>query len=188
MSFHIEALSNENMTLWLDFFDNRALKDNDDWDGCYCQHDLNTQEIEDQVVASGIPYQEEFRRFACKRSEEKLMQGYLAIENGRAIGWLAAGPGINYIRWPRCDSNTARIICFTVQPDARGQGVMRSLLEYALKDLTDRGFTRFEAKGISEEVTDERNFRGPIKLYREYGFESVSKLDDVADLVVKELK
>ena len=185
MPFTVEPLTSENMPLWLDFFDNRALKDNDDWDGCYCQHDLNTQEIEDQVVASGVPYPEEFRKFACKRAEEKLMQGYLAIENGAAIGWLSAGPGINYIRWPKCDEKTARIICFTVQADARGKGVMRALLDYALTDLTARGFNRIEARGISEEVKDERNFRGPIKLYREYGFEVAEKIDEVASLVVK---
>lgn len=190
MSFHIEPLNSENMPLWLDFFDNRALKDVPDWDGCYCQAYLNTKEVEEQISASGIPYQKEFRRLACERLETKVMQGYVAIEDGKVIGWMACGPGANYPgyeEWQKSEPTTARIPCFTIDIDRRGQGIARSLLQYGLNDLATRGFKWVEAKGIHQGENNARNYPGPIKLYESFGFKALTKIDERSSLMVKEL-
>lgn len=187
MPIHIEPLSNENLPLWLDFFDNRALKDVPDWDGCYCQAYLNTKEVEEQITASGIPYEKEFRRLACERTEEKFMQGYIAIKDGSVIGWMACGPGNNYPGWPKCELTTARIPCFTIDIQHRGKGIARALLEFGLDDLAVRGFKKVEAKGIHEGENNARNYPGPIKLYESMGFAKALQFDERSSLMVKEL-
>lgn len=178
MTISIEALSAENMPLWLDFFDKRALKDNPDWDGCYCQAYLNSKEDEAAIEASGVPYQEAFRKLACERQISKKMQGYIAIENGNVVGWLEAGPGNNFPNFPQTTEKVARAICFTIDPEHRGKGLAKSLLTFAIDDFKSRGYEKLEVRGVPEGLPAPRYYPGAIKMYEAFGFKISHQFDD----------
>lgn len=178
MAITIEPLSDANFDLWLEFFDARALKDNPDWDGCYCQAYLNSSEDEAEIEKSGMAYQDAFRKKACERQAARIMQGYVAIDNGKVIGWMASGPGKHYVKFPEVAEKTARVICFTIDPLRRGEGLATSLLKYGLEDLKSRGFSKVESKGVPEGLAASTNYPGPISMYEKFGFKTVETFDD----------
>jgi ribosomal protein S18 acetylase RimI-like enzyme len=187
MQFTVESLSDSNMPLWLDFFDQRALKDNPDWDGCYCQAYLNSKEDEAAIEASGVPYQEAFRKLACERQISKIMQGYVAIQSGKVIGWLEAGPGKNFPNFPPTTDLVARAICFTIDPQHRGVGLAKALLTFALDDFKNRGFEKLEVRGVPEGQDAPRYYPGAIKMYEKFGFVVSQQFDDGYVLMEKRL-
>ena len=188
MPMQIEPLDSENMPLWLDFFDKRALKDNPDWDGCYCQAYLNTKEDEAAIEASGVPYQEAFRKLACERQISKKMQGYVAIENGDVVGWLEAGPGKHFPNFPTTTDEVARAICFTIDPEYRGKGLAKSLLTFAIEDFRNRGFKTLEVRGVPEGLEAPRYYPGAIKMYETFGFKITHQFENGYVLMELELQ
>ncbi len=187
MPWRVEAVSEANFHLWLDYFDNRALKDNAEWDGCYCQAYLFTADEEKSIDDSEIAYKEVYRQYACDRVKTRAMQGYIAVEDGKVIGWLAAGPANNYPKFPKTDPTTARAVCFVIDPDRRGEGLASGLLEYGIMDLRNRGFTSIEARGVPDGKSIAANYPGPISLYEKFGFKKVLTFDDGYSLMKKEL-
>lgn len=170
MTLEIQPLSDSNFDLWLNFYDGRALKNNPEWDGCYCQFYLNTES--DEVSAKNR------RDLACSRKASGTMQGYVAIENNAVYGWMAAGPSNNYPKIPKGDPTTARVVCFTIDPKRRGQGIATSLLKFGIDDLRMRGFKKVEARGVPEGKADPTNYPGPISLYEKHGFSVAQVFDD----------
>lgn len=178
MAITIEPLSQSNSDLWLKFFDERALKDNPDWDGCYCQSYLNSEEDDKAFPTSGLTEAEFLRARACDRLTRNATPGYVAIDNEAVVGWMAAGPGELYKRFPKPDLGVARIICFTIDPLRRGEGIAHALIEFGLADLKSRGFTKVESKGVPEGLAASANYSGPISMYEKYGFSTVETFDD----------
>lgn len=177
MPITVETLNSENFERWLEFFDSRALKDNPEWDGCYCQFyfDNNSEESSD------------LRNAACERFAQQKMQGFVAIDQNRVIGWMAAGPSGNY-SFPNPDITSARVVCFTIQPDYRGQGVSKALLTFGVENFRTRGFKVVEGRGVYKEGPQTSNYPGPKRLYESVGFTEVMKLNDDFGLMRLELK
>ncbi len=114
------------------------------------------------------------------------MQGYLAYQDDKVVAWCAAGES-KLFNLPDADEKLARVVCFVVDEDFRGQGIANELLGFAIEDLTKKGFAEIEAKPVRPEDKSKHNFRGPYSMYLKHGF--VDFLDLGADgiLVRKEL-
>lgn len=179
---NIKALETNDLHDFLDFFDHRAFANDPDWDGCYCQHFLAQPAWDGESDPKPI-----LRQAACDNISHGKMQGYLAYENDQVVGWCAAGESKLFEQVPGAEDKLARIVCFVVDEDHRNQGIARSLLEYAIDDLTKKGFAEIEAFPCRPENKTKSNFRGPHHMYLQYGFENYRDMAEEGILVRKAL-
>ena len=178
----IKRLNVETLDDFLGYFDHRAFLEDPNWDGCYCQFYLNTPE---QNALEGDKA-EVNRASACSRVETSDMDGYLAYEGDKVVGWCASGSSLLYPGLPGADEKVARILCFNVDPDRRGQGVSGIILDLIIEDLSSRGFEAVEA-GPNQNTYSDKSYRGSFGMFRKRGFESVAELEDGFVLVRKYL-
>ena len=178
----IKALEANDLHDFLDFFDHRAFASDPDWEGCYCQSYLNSQPVWDGE-SDPKPL---LRQSSCDNISEGKMQGYLAYEGDKVVGWCAAGES-KLFNLPEAEEKLARIVCFVVDENYRGQGVMRELLNFALDDLTKKGFAEAEARPAAPDDRSKQNYRGPWSLFESHGFTKYRDLGEDGILVRKEL-
>ena len=176
----IKRLSVATLDDFLSYFDHRAFLEDKNWDGCYCQFYLNTQE---QNSSSSTELN---RASACSRVETGAMDGYLAYEGGKVVGWCAAGSSLLYPGLPGAEETVARILCFNVDPDLRGQGISGQMLDLILEDLQARGFEAAEA-GPNKDSYSVKSYRGSMDMFTKRSFEPVVELGDGFVLVRKYL-
>jgi GNAT superfamily N-acetyltransferase len=135
----------------------------------------------------------EFKQNAGARNRETLKQlvdgatvpGLLAYQAGQPIGWCSFAPQKTLLRLPRStawkpiDAQPAwSIICFFVDPAARGQRVASRLLDAAIGYLAAQGAQLIEAypKDIGDEqATDRSLYFGTIAMFQAAGFVEVAR-------------
>jgi GNAT superfamily N-acetyltransferase len=181
----IRRLSEAETEEFLSFMDGPAFSSQPQWQGCYCQEYLNTKaENEAATPASN-------REQACERIRSGVMQGFLAFEDQDgeevAIGWMAANSHNIFRLLPPGDSSTATIICFAVDASKQSQGVATALLEFALKDLPEQGYKLVQAAPLANGQFETWGYRGPLALYRKFGFAEGPMLDEQHILVTRTL-
>jgi GNAT superfamily N-acetyltransferase len=108
--------------------------------------------------------------------------GLVALEDGRAIGWVGLGPRRDFERIersrviPRVDGPTPwAIVCFVVATDARGRGVASALLEAAVEHARGAGAPAIEGYPIDVaatggRVTDTGAYVGTRSMFERAGF------------------
>ena len=181
----IRRLSEPETENFLTFMDGPAFTSQPQWQGCYCQEYLNTKAENE----SASP--ESNRQLACERIATGVMQGYLAFEqrDGEeiAVGWMAANSHNNFRLLPPTTEDIATIICFSVEAESQGKGVATRLLEFAIADLPEQGFSKVQAAPLANGEFAKWGYRGPLSLYKKFGFTEGPMLDDQHVLVTKEL-
>ena len=199
MELIIKRLTKELKSDFFDFFDNRAFTDGSPYYPCYCDAYYLTPEEVLTVTdrrAMELGGGKEGLRIALRESSERLidggiMQGYLAFDGDTAIGWCNANDRTNFTR--AGDLNPAfrregdvyfdggipgevkSIVCFEVAPEYRGKGVAKALLERVLKDAEADGYKFAEVYPKISEEFSALDFTGPIKMYRNAGFEETAR-------------
>ena len=176
-------LSVETLHDFLDYFDHTAFVDNPDWSGCYCQFYLinPADSNPEEATAAGN------REAACTRVEAGEMEGYLAYRAGEVVGWVAAAPSKLFLGLPDADEKLARILCFVIHPERRGEGIATAMLKHAIEDLAVRGFSVIEAAPYTQPRQQAANYRGHLAMYERAGFEVVRDMGDFGTLVRKYL-
>jgi len=167
----LTRLSPDSLHDFLEYFDHRAFLNDEDWAGCYCQayiHPPGTPE--EEVFGEG-----KARQSACDMVEAGKMDGYLAFQDDKVIGWCAAGESKLFAALPDAEDTLARIICFNIDPDMRQQGVAGTMLDLVIEDLIERGFAAIEAAPSSNEA-NERSFQGTVSMFQKRGFEKIIEL------------
>ena len=178
-----KRLNIESLHDFLDYFDHEAFADNEKWAGCYCQFYLN----DPKVVGSQPTSKEGNRQRACDRVGKGDMDGFLAYLDGKVIGWTAAGSSLLFPGLPDANEKLARVLCFVIHPDHRGEGVATALLDHAIKDLAQRGFSAIEAAPYTAPEMQGKNYRGHLSMYQKFGFEVVVDMGEFGVLVRKHL-
>jgi len=178
-----KRLSVESLHDFLDYFDHEAFVDNEKWAGCYCQFYLN----DPSVTGSQPTTKEANRQSACDRVESGDMDGYLAYRDGKVVGWTAAGASSLFPGLPDANDKLARILCFVIHPDHRGEGVATGMLDHAIADLSARGFAAIEAAPYTAPEMQNKNYRGHLSMYQKVGFEVVVDMGEFGVLVRKHL-
>jgi ribosomal protein S18 acetylase RimI-like enzyme len=188
VALRFEALSVSNLHEFLEYFDHVAFSEtNQQWDGCYCQFYLNTQERNAEIKADPATRAANNRSDACTRIESGNMQGYLAFKDTEMVGWLLAGESLLFPDIPEADETLARMLCFVIHPQHRGEGVATAMLAHAVDDLRIRGFAAIEAAPYANVANFEGNYRGTVSMFEKAGFEQVADLGDFGLLMRLEL-
>ena len=157
------------------YFDLVAYADNPAWSDCYCIERLDPdfpRRTRDENRAT---------RSALLRSATA--NGLVAQRLGRVVGWCHAAPKSELVNIEGArDASLGAIVCFVVAPDARRQGIATALLHAAIEHLRARGLSAVEAYPYTGEVSPGRwafaNYRGPLSMYLEAGFELVERTPD----------
>jgi GNAT superfamily N-acetyltransferase len=179
----IRRLSIDELQSFLDFMGGPAFATNPQWAGCYCQFYLNAPGEGNLVEDRG----ETNRQKACDRIMDGTMQGYLAFDGEKVIGWMAANKANNFKAIPKTTDEVARVLCFVIDADHQGRGAATTLLRFAIQDLASQGFTSLEAAPRSSDEFDSAGYRGKLSTYLKAGFSAGPKLDDHHVLVSRTL-
>jgi predicted GNAT family acetyltransferase len=111
--------------------------------------------------------------------------GVLAYEGDTAVGWCAVGPRENLPQFNRSrvaapldgGEGVFAVNCFYIRSSRRGDGLMRVLLDGALRFATDRGAKVVEACPIETErkLIWGEGYVGIASVFREAGFAEVAR-------------
>lgn len=136
--------------------------------GCWCMY------WRDRSVEHGEPKKRAMRGIVRAGREP----GLLAYAEGSPVGWISIAPREEYralldspqYRPEEDEEGVWSIVCFTVDRDARGQGVQEALLEAAVAHACARGARAVEAYPHREKRDD---YMGHVELFLAHGFEPV---------------
>lgn len=139
------------------------------------------------------------RELALKYVRSGALRGYLAYENGRAVGWCNCNDKqaclrcVSWLRFMRdADAFTdggriKSVFCFVVAPEYRRKGVATMLLKRAIEDARREGCTAIEAYPLGAFAGVARDFPGPMGLYEKAGFTLVQRRDNGETVMRKAL-
>lgn len=180
----ITKLSTENIADWLDFFDNRAFADHQDWGTCYCTYYFQPKPENYGKARS------KKRDYAVWLIQNGLMQGYMAYEDNRVIGWCNANDKTQFSRLMAKGQSKEQpeeekiksVVCFLVEKQYRKSGVATALLEHVIADAREEGFAIIEAYPNKGSKSEYVNYHGAYEMYMRQGF---SEYDDRGTLAVR---
>ncbi len=167
---------------FLEFFDNCAFSEDDEWAGCYCLEGHCDRHFE-----ISFTNRKRRRKIAEGLVEKGKLRGYLLRENGKNVGWVKLGDKCDFEAfkdWPHGDfpekrGETMVLYCIDLIPEYRGRGVAKQVLGFALKTAKEKGYAFLEAYPDTD-LSARRNYRGHMGMYEEAGFETVGFGEDFA--------
>lgn len=173
---------------FLNFFDNIAFTDNEEWSGCYCCYYHFNSEAWEQQTKEGN------RQAAIKLIQEGKMKGYLAFQEGKPVGWINVNDKVNYslllednnLRDGN-DEKVGSIVCFIIAPEYRNKGIASRILKVICNDYTEEGYDYLEGYPRKGELTCAELYHGPLSMYEKAGFVLYKTLDNY-DIVRRKLK
>lgn len=184
MDIIIKKLTPELTDDYVRFFDTTPHATGKEEHRCYCVW-WSSADIEKESYATV----EERRELAVKYINSNNIQGYLAYEGEKVVGWCNANTKPDcYISfcWKRFmgavhkDSPSVKVksvFCFAIAPDMRGKGIAGLLLQRVCEDAKKDGFDFVEAYPNKEFINTELDFMGPVKLYEKLGFTVLYEMD-----------
>lgn len=163
MDIIIKKLTPELSIDYFGFFDNRAFTDESPY-RCYCQmyQMSKEQQKEEMDNFKGDDYGLLAKTIAEKQIKSGVLCGYLAYMEGKAV------------------------VCFEIAPNYRGRGIATALLNRAVLDAKEKGFSSVVGFPVKRNERYEWDCAGPIRLYEKAGFEKISEHGDVV-IMKKEL-
>jgi len=178
MEITIKPLSPELLKDYLSFFDNMVFSENPDWSKCYC-YSFHFTGTNDQWN------KDDNRSSVIRLINEGKMKGYMAFSNGNAVGWCNANNRNNYQRLLKYydlidnpDDNVCSIVCFLINPEYRRKGIARSIIEKISSDYISKDYDYLEAYPGKGELSCEGHYKGPLKLYEDFGFKITKECND----------
>lgn len=180
MTLRIEKLSEEN------FADYEALTSHESEGGCYCSfwHQKWSSMADWETCKKETP--ERNRQIVLEKVRAGFHVGVLAYQGDELLAWLSVGPLTDfYWTWKRIGQvgdeakSVAGIVCFTVAPKFRGQGMQSKILE-ALKEYgRSQGWAAIEAYPFDasaiEKYTDQVIWPGLPKGFTDAGFSRIKE-------------
>lgn len=195
MQIELRKLTPDLREDYLHFFETDAHADNPDEDRCYCVCWCS----EDHRVGTDFSSPEKRRDLAIQYINKGSIQGYLAYDDGKVVGWCNANTKsecLNCISWLRIkikatesapDAKVKSVYCFTIAPGMKRKGIATKLLERVCRDAADDGFDFVEAYPNKKFIDEIRDFMGPLEMYVRCGFVVHDEMDKVF-IVRKPLK
>ena len=184
MNIEIRKLTPDLAEAYVHFFDVTPHDVNIDEQKCYCV----TWRSDASYASDGNhwhPTREERRRRAVQFVKEGSLQGYLAYQGDKIVGWCNANADcrgcVNYLRefWPieeyREDIKVKSIFCFVIAPEMQRKGVATRLVERICKDAADDGFDFVEAYTSMELLDATHHYVGFLRMYEKCGFEKCAE-------------
>lgn len=179
MGIEIRKLTPELCEDWLGYFDGIAFGDHGEWALCYCLEGHMTRQANKELKDPA-----ERKAYAKNLILTGQMQGYLAYEGDKAVGWCNVNDRENYAyldelftyaHYEAPKTKTKSIFCFLVAPEYRGQGIAAGFLNRACEDARAEGYECVEAYPFAD-VNMEFQFHGTTKMYLKNGFTKAADL------------
>ena len=175
MDVEIRPLSPDLAEDYLHFFDHVGFTDHPEWSQCYCLafHFEPAWDAEDE--GQDNPWRERAAQFV----RNGRIRGYLAYVDGQVAGWCNANDREYYCQlakrkelWDRATQGkrVKSVVCFTVAPALRGQGIATRLLARACEDAAQEGYDFLEAYPTRGKADCYAHHHGPPELYSKYEF------------------
>lgn len=132
------------------------------------------------------PTREERRARALRFVRDGHIQGYLAYQGERIVGWCNASAdckgGVAYLSefWPIPAHGEARVMsifCFAIAPDMQRTGIATALVERVCRDAAADGFDFVEAYANRAYTDALHEMRGPLAMYAKCGFDTIAERD-----------
>jgi GNAT superfamily N-acetyltransferase len=184
MTYDIRELTPDLAEDYIRFFETEDHSDEIPEHKCYCVCWASADHRGDRDLMSTA---EKRKRLAYSYVKEGRIQGYLAYDGDRVIGWVHANDTrkcIHSISWLRIrkdvlvddtkDQKIKSIFCFTIAKAYRRTGVASALLQAVLEDAAKRGYDAVEAypKRTMPELDA---FEGPLAMYLKNQFTVTSE-------------
>jgi len=189
MNIEIKSLNPELIDDFLYYFDEVGFSNNPDWSRCYCYFHHFPGPIKEWLIRT----KEENRADSKKSVLSGVINGFLAYEDGKPIGWINTDLKENYFRVPfekeikpSKEGKMASIVCILIAPSHRRKGLAKQLLKNVLVKLKEKGVKWVEAYPRIGDLSDAHHYYGPLSLYQSEGFLIVKKLKTMV-VVQKEL-
>ena len=184
--FQVKELKPELADTFLEFMSGLDFGHEPHWDHCYCRYHHSDLPWEEWKERSS----EENREEARKEIAAGRMKGYLvfAVEKSgsKCVGWCNANNAGEFARLKQetgaeIDSGQkfgsqkiGCIICFTIHPDYRRQGLSKLLLQEAVAGFRSEGYDAVLALPVNYD-NPEMRYRGTVSMFREAGFKEIKK-------------
>ena len=135
-NYVIRPLTFELNADYLDFFDHRAFTDDNPNGPCYCTSPNQGKEQIEKMVSEfkSFGVKETLRKYAVEMLNQKIIQGYLAYDGDKSIGWCNASDIENYVGFVPLFAKkitcgkTMSIVCFEIAPEYRGKGIASAFI------------------------------------------------------------
>lgn len=152
--------------------------------GCWCNHFRMPQRLRKPLLGEGA------RQLFEERVKQGPPPGVLAYAEGKAVGWLQAGPRAHVPEWnnprrastplpdaPADDERNWAASCFFVRKGFRGKGVTGALLDGAIAFARASGARLIEAAAMEnqEKRSAEGLYVGPESVFRRAGFVEMAR-------------
>lgn len=183
----IRKLMPEDAEAYVNFFDTTPHDDYKPEHTCYCVNwcSANHRNL-------NRPDRDERRAMALDYVRNNILQGYIALSDGKIIGWCNANtksdcqncaglvfaiPDLQRVE-SAPEEKVKAIYCFMVAEEYHRQGVARGLLQAVCEDAKNEGFDYIEAYPYKDSSVKWMQFLGFDALYKSEGFEHYEELED----------
>ena len=186
MTIEIKRLTPERADDFFYFFETDAHADNPNEEKCYCVNWVSTNH--DDETDFSTPSKR--KALAKLYIDECTLQGYLAYENGKVVGWCNTNTKSKCVQcmgWKSYmsdiptnqsqDDKMKSIYCFAIAPHMKRKGVASQLLETISRDAKEEGFIGIEVFPLKTSKDEFMSFMGPIGLYEKHGFKIVGETE-----------
>ena len=184
MDIKVYRLTKDMADDYIDYFGNRAFSDGNIQQGCYCvwHHWTDRHEQERSLMPeSERPYRK--RDYAKELIENGTLNGFVAVHEGKIVGFCNADLKDNYFRLSRENAPNSwigaaegdkilSIVCFTVQPDMRRKGIAKAMLDCACKYAAENGYDYVEGYPAHGEFSVS-DCGGSVEMYTSRGFDII---------------
>lgn len=192
MNIEIAKLTPELAEDYVHFFDVTPHSEKPDSDECKCYCVWWCNDDQDVNNIDHLLSKEKRRNYAIQKIKENKIQGYLAYDGGKVVGWCNANTKTDCLKcycWRRFMSavpteelvsgiRVKSIFCFLVAPEYRRKGITKLLLERVCQDAADDGFDFIEAYPQKEYINEAIDYMGPVGLFNKYGFTIHGETED----------
>jgi len=158
--------------------------------GCWCMYYRKS--------GRGVTSSAETNKKALKSLvDEGYVPGLIGYERKNPVGWISLGPREDYAKLRRSpvmkpvdDKPVWSIVCFFVDPRARGKGVAKALLKAAIDYARSRSAILIEAYPVDRAVRSHPDFMwfGAKRMYDRAGFKEVARRKKNRPIVRRSLR
>jgi len=182
MNINIRKLTPELAEDYVHFFETTPHYYHDDGEcNCYCTPYCNDDFEE---IKSLVTSPEAIRAYTFQCIRESRLQGYLAYDGDKIVGWCNANTKsdclkcngwryyLNFVPIEDVASGikVKSVFCFVIAPEVRRKGIATLLLQRICQDAAQDGFDYVEAYCEKEFVNENEDYQGPAELYKKSGF------------------
>jgi ribosomal protein S18 acetylase RimI-like enzyme len=113
------------------------------------------------------------------------MSGYLAFHEKKPVGWCNANNRLYFQRLLKyydlvdnSEDKVCSIVCFVISPELRRNGIAQKILEQIITDYSSLDYDYLEAYPGKGNLSSEKHYKGPLKLYEKYNFKIIREHPD----------